>query len=357
MLALEDVVVAALAFLVAALQARAVEGGGVAGFVGAKQVDGDAEVEVQVALQCGQVDHAGVAQLLHVVGLDLVHHVHRALDHAADARLAHEHVVRLLGQHELGGARQRVEAAFGQRAQLELAVAVGEVGEHEEGQPVGRLLVEGLQDARVVLLAAAARQQGLALLAPIAPEVLVQQIHHGPQVAAFLDVDLEQVAQVVHAGRRQAQVALLLDAGRLGVTLGDDDAAQVGAVLAGHVLPGRFAQMVAEVDLAVLFRRVQEDAPAVVGHLDVVEVRPALRIDAGGRAQIHVEAVRAVGAHLLPPLQVVGLPAFQRALQRAVFGEVDVVGNLLAVIDAAHERLLDESIDEMETMKCIAACA
>jgi hypothetical protein len=48
-------------------------------------------------------------------------------------------------------------------------------------------------------------------------------------------------------------VALLLDRGRLGVALRDDDAAQVGAVLAGHVLPGVLAQVVAEVDLAVGF--------------------------------------------------------------------------------------------------------
>ena len=62
----------------------------------------------------------------------LLHHFERAPDDAADAGLADEHVVRFLGQHELAGARQRIEAALGQRLQLELAVAVGEVGEHEE---------------------------------------------------------------------------------------------------------------------------------------------------------------------------------------------------------------------------------
>ena len=54
--------------------------------------------------------------------------------------------------------------------------------------------------------------------------------------------------------RRQAEVALLLDRGRLGVALRDDDPAQVGAVLAGHVLPGGLALVVAEVDLAVSAR-------------------------------------------------------------------------------------------------------
>ncbi|MNV53839.1 hypothetical protein D3C71_1460010 [compost metagenome] len=179
--------------------------------VRAEQVDGDAVVEVQVALDGLQVDHAGGAHAFGVVGLQLVHHFAGALDHARDARFAHEHVVRFFGQHELGGARQRVEAGLRQRAQLELAVAVGEVGEHVEGQPVRRLLVEGAQDARVVGIARRALQQRVGLFAAIAAEVAMQQIHHGPQVAAFFDVDLEQVAQVVLRRRGQAQMALLFD--------------------------------------------------------------------------------------------------------------------------------------------------
>ena len=61
-------------------------------------------------------------------------------------------------------------------------------------------------------VAAAALEQRLAFLAAVAAEVLVQQVDHRPQVAAFLDVHLEQVAQVVLARAGQAQVALLLDA-------------------------------------------------------------------------------------------------------------------------------------------------
>lgn len=269
-----------------------------------------------------------------VVGLQLVHHFAGALDHARDAGFAHEHVVRLFGQHELGGAGQRVEAGFGQRAQLELAVAIGEVGEHVERQPVRRLLVEGAEDARVVGIAGGALQQRVGLLAAVAAEVAVQQVDHGPQVAAFLDVDLEQVAQVVLRRRGQAQVALLLDRRRLGVALRDDDAAQVGAVFARHVLPHVAAHVLAEVDLALAVLRRQEDAPAVVGHAHVIEVGPAVGLDADGGAQVDVEAMRAVRTHVLPPLQVIGLPVFQRALQRAVAGQVDVIGDLVAVVDA-----------------------
>ncbi|MDT4889276.1 hypothetical protein FQZ97_1259610 [compost metagenome] len=67
-------------------------------------------------------------------------------------------------------------------------------------------------------------------------------------------------------------------------------------------------------DLALAVQGRQEDAPAVVRHLDVVEVRPAVGLHADRRAQIDVEAVRTVGPHVLPPLQVIGLPMLQRAL-------------------------------------------
>ena len=67
-------------------------------------------------------------------------------------------------------------------------------------------------------------------------------------MAAFLDIDLEQVAHVVERGRGLAEMALLLDRGRLGVALDHDQAAQHGAMFAGHFLPGRLAVMLAERD-------------------------------------------------------------------------------------------------------------
>ena len=127
----------------------------------------------------------------------LAHQLAGPLDHAPHPGLAHEHVVRLFGQHEAAGARERVEAALGQAGQLVLAVPVGEVGEHQVAQPVGRLLVEGPQDARPVAIARAPLQHGLRLLAPVAAEVGVEQVHHGPEVPPLLHVDLEEVAQVV----------------------------------------------------------------------------------------------------------------------------------------------------------------
>ena len=122
--------------------------------------------------------------------------------HPVDAGGAHEHVVRLLLEHELAGPAQRVERGLLQRAELVLAVPVGEVGEHEERQPVRGLLVERAEDARRVEVTGVALQQRLGLLAAVAAEVGVQQVDHRPQVPALLHVDLEQVAQVVEATAR-----------------------------------------------------------------------------------------------------------------------------------------------------------
>ncbi len=244
--------------------------------------------------------------------------------------------MRFLGQHEPRRARERVEAGLGERAELILAVAVGEIGEHEEREPVRRLLVERAQDPRIVGVARAALEQRLGLLAAVAAEVRVQQVHHRPQVAAFLDVDLEEIAQVVERRAGEAEMALLLDRRGLGVALRHDQPAQIRAVLARHFLPRGLALVRAEVHLAVGFGGREEDAPAVVGHLHVVEMRPALGLDADRGAQVHVGRRRAFRPHVGPPVQELGLPVLERALQRLVAREVHVVRDLLAVIDA-HE--------------------
>jgi hypothetical protein len=145
-------------------------------------------------------------------------------------------------------------------------------------------------------------QQRIGLLAPVAAEVTMQQVHHRPQMASFLDVDLEKVAQIVQRGRRQPEMALLLDRRGLGVALRDDDAAQVGAMLAGHVLPRRLAEMLAEMDLSLARGGSEEDAPPVIGHLDEVEMRPAARVDTDCRAQVDVEIARPPPAPFPPTI-------------------------------------------------------
>src|SRR3954470_21302021 len=130
--------------------------------------------------------------------------------------------------------------------QLHLAVAVGEVSEHEEREPIRRRLVERAEHPWAVGIARASAQQIVRLLAAVAAEIFLQQIDHCPEMADLLDLDLEQIAQVVERRRGLAEVALPLHRWRLGVALDHDQAAQHVAMLPRHFLPGRLAVMLAE---------------------------------------------------------------------------------------------------------------
>ena len=188
-------------------------------------------------------------------------------------------------------------------------------------------------------VAGAALQQFLRLLAAVAAEIFLQDIDHRPEVAAFLDIDLEDVAQVVERRRGLAEIALLLDRGRLGVALDDDEAAQHRAIFAGHVLPGRLAVVAAERDVAALFLRREQNAPAVFRHFHVVELRPALGIDADRGAQIDQRLLEAFRPHVHPPVDVARMPALERAQHLPVLGEIDVVRDLGRVVDAVDHRM------------------
>src|SRR5271154_2415339 len=85
----------------------------------------------------------------------------------------------------------------------------------------------------------------LGFFTSVAAEKRVQQVDHRPQMAAFLDIDLEQVAQIVERRAAQAEQALLLDRSGLGVALGHDQPAQGRTVLARDLLPRLLANGVA----------------------------------------------------------------------------------------------------------------
>src|SRR5258708_5130192 len=104
-------------------------------------------------------------------------------------------MVRFFGEHEPASAGKRIKTGFRERAKLEFAVAICEKCEHVKSQPIRRRFVERAENARVIGVSGTPRKQGLRFLAAIAPEVAVQQVHHGPKVAAFLDVYLENVSQ------------------------------------------------------------------------------------------------------------------------------------------------------------------
>jgi hypothetical protein len=129
----------------------------------------------------------------------------------------------------------------------------------------------------------------------------------------------------------------LLDARGLGVALGHDDAPERVAELTRHLGPHGIAVGVAARDAPVVLGRREEDAPAVVRHLHVVEVRPALRIDGDRGAQVDVVGLVVGRSGLLPPLEVVRLPLLERPQQAAVLRQVDVVRDLL---EQLHQVLL-----------------
>src|SRR5437773_2408153 len=157
-------------------------------------------------------------------------------------------------------------------------------------------------------------------------------------MAALLDIDLKQVAQIVKRGRGVAEPALLLNRGRLGVALDDDEAAQHRAVFARDLLPRGLALMPAKTDPAPLDRRRQEDAPAVFRHLDIAKAGPPLGLDADRGAQIDLARLEPVGAALLPPVERARVPAFERAAQPRVGAEPDIVGDQPVVIDPVGVR-------------------
>ena len=128
-------------------------------------------------------------------------------------------------------------------------------------------------------------------------------------------------------------MTLLLDRGRFGVALDDDQPAQHRAVFARHFLPGRLALMRAEADPAVLDRRREQNAPAVLRHSDIAEFGPALGLDTDRGAQIDEIGLETLGAALLPPLEAPRMPAFERPTQPRVGVEADIVRNEAVVID------------------------
>src|SRR5262249_9204167 len=66
----------------------------------------------------------------------------------------------------------------------------------------------------------------------------------------------------------------------------------------------------------------------------------ALRVDAHGGAKVDVLGLEALRAHLHPPVEELGMPFLQRALEPTVVGEAHVVRDTLAVVDTGHHTLL-----------------
>ena len=111
------------------------------------------------------------------------------------------------------GGREHVE--------LELPVAVDELGVREEVDPVVHVHVEGAEQP--VVLPGAALEELARLDLPGLAEVVDEQVAHLPAVAHLLDHDPADAVGVVVGGRGLEEVALLLDRGELRVALVDDE--------------------------------------------------------------------------------------------------------------------------------------
>src|SRR5206468_3288820 len=105
------------------------------------------------------------------------------------------------------------------------------------------------------------------------------------------------------------------------------------AVFAGDLLPSGLALVAAERDGAALDRGREQDAPLVFRHADEVELGPALAVHADRRAQVYEALLEALGAHILPPADVAGVPGFERLAHAPVRAEADVVRDEPVVVD------------------------
>ena len=337
---IEPVIVVNPSFAIAPLEPHGVPVRGVGGQLRPEEVEGHRMVEVEVLLKRLEIDDPEGPRIRI---RRLAEHFRGPLHHPRQAGFAHVHVVGLFLEHESAGAREGVEARILQSGELELPVPVREVGEHEEGEPVGRRLVEGTEDAGPVHVAGAPLEEGVRLVASVPAEVRVQQVDHCPEVAALLDVDLQQGAEIVERGTGRAEVALLLDGGGLGVPLHRNDAPERPPVLPGNFLPHRLPLAVPEPDDPVSGGRGQENTPAVVRHLHVVVVGPAAGVDVDGGAQVHVARLESDRTGFPPPVDVGRLPCLQGPPQAPVVAELHVVGNALVEIDARHVQTLRRS--------------
>src|SRR5689334_460376 len=97
-----------LLLLIAPLQPCGEEVRSVRAYLAAEEVERVREPVVDVALNDFKRDAADFAHVL-----VLFHQLRRAFDNAADASLAYKEVMRLLGQHKLARARERLEPTLG----------------------------------------------------------------------------------------------------------------------------------------------------------------------------------------------------------------------------------------------------
>ena len=94
--------------------------------------------------------------------------------------------------------------------------------------------------------------------------------------------------------------------------------------------------MLTEIDEPLLVLRGKKNPPAIFGHPHIIELGPSLRIDADRRAQIDDRFLEALRPHVVPPVEIARMPAFEGLQDLAVFRKIHIVRNLRRVIHV-HE--------------------
>src|SRR5215813_6918534 len=99
-----------------------------------------------------------------------------------------------------------------------------------------------------------------------------------------------------------------------------------------HLLPHRLPEIIPKPDSPVRSRLRQENSPAVLRHLHVIERRPTLRVHRNCSAQINFRRVEVARSQPMPPVQEFWLPMFQCPLQRSVRTQIHIVRNPVLVV-------------------------
>src|SRR5712692_9298757 len=139
-------------------------------------------------------------------------------------------------------------------------------------------------------------------------------------MAPFFHIHLKKIAEIVERRAGFPQMALLLDRGRLGVALCNDEPAEYSPMFARNLAPYPLALVLAERNPAIGLGLGQKNAPSIIRHLHISKCSPALLVCRSCGPQIDIAALKTLRPHLAPPLQEAGLPGFQSSLQPAVIG-------------------------------------
>src|ERR1700723_759773 len=103
-------------------------------------------------------------------------------------------------------------------------------------------------------------------------------------------------------------------------------------MLAGDLLPGWLAEIIAESDAAIVLWVREKNSPAIFRHADVAESSPAFCIHRNCGAQVDIGGLKIGGPEILPPAHEFRLPVLEGALQNAIRAEFDVIRNAILIV-------------------------